>query len=922
MNLKSVKAVLLGFSAVLLIFIFLLVSNNFYRAIRISEKGNTLIHCLDRTSSLLEILRNLQIYRGLSGFYLNNGDKSVAFKLLELRKVILSEYNKVIRSCPNRKLSLLLKKNMDDFRDLSKSAFSGKKNPEEVFSEFSLIIDDLLNILAVKSNEYLFNNIEDLKIKLISEIAIQRIPRFAEVLGRIRGQLVLLLTESNGDLKLKKSIFDNIKIAYGYLDILNWSLKNIGLDKDIEKQVRKVSERLDNVISESEDILFEGIGNKSVSEIFNDQTQSIDLLYKLDANLIAYLKSLLNLNLNRKVNNYLMLSFIYLCIFILLNLLIFKFYRKFYYSNKQIIEALESIKRGNFDLILKKTGIEEFDKVAEIFNSVIKELKRNLNYLKGYWNAINETNPAIKLNPEGKVIYVNEKFKALLGYKEELLGKRVIDLFSSSNDERELRKFEEALKERESWNGILKVRTRNGDTKTLIANLSPIFDEKGEIFEFLLLIQDITEIEKSRERIYKLYYFDRLTQLPNREKLAEDLGKYKRPALLIIDIIEFGKINKVLGIECGDKILCDLSKKLVNMVPNGSVYRISSDAFAIVLDFEDFKENIQILTSWTREFLKSLEKEEFSCENLSISLSFRAGLSISKVSNLLVTAEEALKRAKKERKKLFVYTRSKEEEREKFLREIRLVKEIKDAIDSNRVIPYYQPIVNNSTEKIEKLEALARLLKKDGSIMNPGEFLEISKFIGIYPEITRQIFEKVIRDLEEIPFEVSINLSYEDLTAETTFNSIVNFLRNLKPKKGLQVEFTNRLVFEIVETEDIENYKYLQRFVKLVKPLGCKLAIDDFGAGYSNLKRIIDFKVDYLKIDGSIIKSVKTDKNSISLIKSIVSFSKALGIKTIAEFVSDEEIFKIVKDLGVDYSQGYYFGKPESKDEILRKYVT
>jgi EAL domain-containing protein (putative c-di-GMP-specific phosphodiesterase class I) len=187
-------------------------------------------------------------------------------------------------------------------------------------------------------------------------------------------------------------------------------------------------------------------------------------------------------------------------------------------------------------------------------------------------------------------------------------------------------------------------------------------------------------------------------------------------------------------------------------------------------------------------------------------------------------------------------------------------------------------------------------------------------------EILRNL-QIYIRDLEKIPFEVSINLSYEDLTAETTFNSIVNFLRNLKPKKELQVEFTNRLVFEIVETEDIENYKYLQRFVKLVKPLGCKLAIDDFGTGYSNLKRLIDFKVDYLKIDGSIIKSVKTDKSSISLIKSIISFSKALGIKTIAEFVSDEEIFKIVRDLGVDYSQGYYFGKPEPKEEILRKYV-
>ena len=130
----------------------------------------------------------------------------------------------------------------------------------------------------------------------------------------------------------------------------------------------------------------------------------------------------------------------------------------------------------------------------------------------------------------------------------------------------------------------------------------------------------------------------------------------------------------------------------------------------------------------------------------------------------------------------------------------------------------------------------------------------------------------------------------------------------------------SRITFEILETEEIENYNLLYKFISKIKELGCKFAIDDFGTGYSNLEHLMKLKVDYLKIDGSIIKRMPEDKGARILTEAVVSFSKELKIKTIAEFVSDQNIYEMVKLLGVDYSQGYYLGKPEPIEVIKERW--
>lgn len=150
--------------------------------------------------------------------------------------------------------------------------------------------------------------------------------------------------------------------------------------------------------------------------------------------------------------------------------------------------------------------------------------------------------------------------------------------------------------------------------------------------------------------------------------------------------------------------------------------------------------------------------------------------------------------------------------------------------------------------------------------------------------------------------DVSINLAYQDIKNL----DLVRFLKKMLNNRDI----AKYIIFEIVESEDIKDFEIVEDFIKTFKSLGVRIAIDDFGTGYSNFTHIMSLKPDYLKIDGSLIKNIGTNKDSFELVKAIVQFSKELNIKTIAEYVCSKEIFDIVFNLGVDEFQGYYFGKP------------
>ena len=187
-------------------------------------------------------------------------------------------------------------------------------------------------------------------------------------------------------------------------------------------------------------------------------------------------------------------------------------------------------------------------------------------------------------------------------------------------------------------------------------------------------------------------------------------------------------------------------------------------------------------------------------------------------------------------------------------------------------------------------------------------FLDISKKSNQYKKITRIVLEKSFKRFQDLPFEFSVNISYEDIEDK-------NFLNYVKYKLK-EYNVAKRVVWEILEDESIKSYDTVLEFVKEVKSLGCKVAIDDFGSGYSNFEHLLKMDVDYLKIDASLVKYVVTNENSYKVVKTIVDFAKSLNLKTIAEYVENEEILKITKELGVDFSQGYHFSAPISKPSL------
>jgi len=234
---------------------------------------------------------------------------------------------------------------------------------------------------------------------------------------------------------------------------------------------------------------------------------------------------------------------------------------------------------------------------------------------------------------------------------------------------------------------------------------------------------------------------------------------------------------------------------------------------------------------------------------------------------------------------------------------------VKIALENYNVISYFQPIINNKTKQIEKYESLVRIVDENGNILSPHSFLEISKKGNYYNKITHRVLENSFKILKQISTKISINLSSLDIEKEETRTKLYQLLDEYESDR-------NRVIFELLEDENVKDFKIIKNFIRKVKSMGVMIAIDDFGSGYSNFERLLEFNPDILKIDGKLIKNIVNDIYSRNIVETIVTFTKKQNIITIAEFVENEEIFNILDELGVDYSQGYYFGKPKNMNLI------
>lgn len=465
---------------------------------------------------------------------------------------------------------------------------------------------------------------------------------------------------------------------------------------------------------------------------------------------------------------------------------------------------------------------------------------------------------------------------------------------------------------------ILKMKYKN-------QNLS-IRDSQNFIFiviflSFIILIPLAIYFATIPDKVLKEYekklITHNITGLKNSiylEKMLEKNSSFAKSIVILVYINNCKKLQSVYGYTALNKILKEAGRLISSYKENDQnfddIYSLESNIFAIKYKYSDENQ----LIKFTQLLFNDLENIEILIDkNSSVYLDLTLGISNPKnlnSKNKLHEAQMALDYAIEKRIDILVYDPNIKSEDINSLN-LKILKSIKTAIDKDNVILHYQAIYNNRTQKIEKFETLMRIKNSKNEILYPNSFMDIAKDSKKYNKLTYAMIEKSFKYFQDKDYEFSINLSFLDIV-EKGFTKYLEYKIN-------EYGVAKKLVIEIVESESISNYKEIKRFISTMKELGCKIAIDDFGSGYANFQHIISLSqyIDYIKFDGSLIRNIHKDRKSQLLVGVIKFLCDSLGIRTIAEFVEDEETLKFVDSMGINYSQGYHISKPVSNIENI-----
>ena len=535
-----------------------------------------------------------------------------------------------------------------------------------------------------------------------------------------------------------------------------------------------------------------------------------------------------------------------------------------------------------------------------------KDLKYSYNFLLEYKKAIDESSIVSKTDKNGLITFVNKKFCEISGYEEdELIGKSHNIVRHPSMTKEFFNNLWKTITNKEIFKGVIVNKKKNGLVYYVDTTIIPILDQNKNIEEFIAIRHDITKVYEQKKLIEE-QFIDELTLLPNRQKLLKDLKDNKIQKIAMININSFRDINNFYGFEAGDLVLKKFSQILLDKISkniNLDLYRVANDVFAICTKNKDnLKEIRDICTNIIEHFSLNPILINNNSFYLSISIGVARNCKDSAVqNNLLSKAEYALRMAKK-RDISILFLDENIELYNKLKENKKLIEELKNALISNNLLIYGQKLINNISKK-EKYEILMRIKLEDGSILTPYSFLKEAKKAKLYLGMTRMLVKKACEYFKGKDIDFNLNLTLEDIKDQYTMDFIVNTMEKTNTAK--------QITFEIVESEGIESFTEVSNFIKKAKKLGCKIAIDDFGTGYSNFEYIIKLDVDYIKIDGSLIKNINIDNNLYLTVQTIVGFAKALKIKTVAEFVHNEEVLNCVKNLDIDYSQGFFIDEPK-----------
>lgn len=521
-----------------------------------------------------------------------------------------------------------------------------------------------------------------------------------------------------------------------------------------------------------------------------------------------------------------------------------------------------------------------------------------------------------------RITYLSEKYQEQTGGRPKDMYGRTLEEFAKSliSKPEIFAKLQKSLTAQKNFSNYELTFSQDPNNPRHCAfSGKPFYCDQGHFGGFRGIGKDVTEAKRLQDQLTHRAHHDNLTGLPNREsfdsRLNQELFKIRNSQSTAVvgylDLDQFKLVNDTVGHRAGDRLLCQVTSLLKTRI-NGKnmLARLGGDEFGLLLTDISIEE----ATCFAQEILVQLSDYRFSWKDKLFDVGGSIGLVELNAENhdsseVLSEADIACYAAKERgRNRCHVFTQC-DDELIARQNEMLAATGIRSALEQGDFRLYMQPIAKVGSQPCDFLhyEILLRMQDEEGNIVPPGAFIPAAERYGLMNEIDRWVIAKAIQSFHDVIADektgITINLSGGSMTDTALFEYI---------RKQLESNAVDpaRVCFEITETAVVNSIEIAKQFMHDVKQLGCTMALDDFGSGLSSFTYLKHLDVDYLKIDGSFVRELANDKTDQAVVTAINSIGHSMGIKTIAEFVENDEILSVLQKLNVDFAQGYGIGKP------------
>lgn len=551
--------------------------------------------------------------------------------------------------------------------------------------------------------------------------------------------------------------------------------------------------------------------------------------------------------------------------------------------------------------------------------------------LSDFKDAIDEHSIVTMTDLGGTITYANAKFCAISGYtKEELIGKNHRMLNSGNKDKAYWGEMFSVISSGKTWHDEVRNVAKDGSYYWVKTTIMPTFDHSGEVRNYVSIRTDITENKELTEKISYQASHDVLTGLINRREFEKRLDQLITRSedgimhsVLYLDLDEFKVVNDTSGHQAGDELLRQIPSLIGQHTRKADlVARLGGDEFGIILSACDENQAKKV----SQNIIDSLSDFKFHWENRTYKIGVSIGIVVltdapTSLSEVLKSADSACYAAKDRGRNTAVVYDPSDSELANRQEQMDWIGKLTQCIQDDNFVLYAQPIVPIRLDEGYKrnYEILIRM-KEGDKVIPPGAFLPAAERYNKITDIDRWVVDhtfEMIQSQKDFLADidhVSINLSGVSLTDKIFMHYLVD--------KVEECGLSNKVCFEVTETAAISNLSMASTCMAALHDKGVRFSLDDFGSGLSSFTYLKNLKVDCLKIDGYFVKDIVTDPIDKAMVSSIHEVGSLMGKTTIAEFVENDEILEILRDIGVDYAQGYGVGRPEPLENFIGSSVT